>query len=75
MDREPLGNGVVCYVDGAHSFGVDGILLADFSNWASDKTLNANIFALILILGIMAGALLIAAGIVKNSRKRGKEKD
>ena len=31
MDREPLGNGVVCYVDGAHSFGVDGILLADFS--------------------------------------------
>ena len=51
------------------------ILLADFSNWASDKTLNANIFALILTLGIAAGGLLIAAGIVKNSRKRGKEKD
>lgn len=51
------------------------ILLADFSNWASDKTLNANIFALILILGIAAGGLLIAAGIVKNSRKREKEKD
>ncbi len=45
------------------------ILSADFSNWSSDLCINANIYFIILIFGIIAGLFLVTVGICKKKRQ------
>lgn len=44
------------------------ILAADFTDWSTDLTINANAYLIILILGIVVGVLLLAIGMIKQKR-------
>lgn len=47
------------------------ILAADFTDWSTDLTINANIYLIILILGIVLGVLLLSIGMIKQKRNNG----
>lgn len=47
------------------------ILAADFTDWSTDLTINANIYLIILIVGIVLGVLLLAVGMIKQKRNNG----
>lgn len=44
------------------------LLSADFSDWTSDFCINANIYLILLIVGIMFGVTLIIIGMVKQHK-------
>lgn len=44
------------------------ILAADFTNWSTDLTINANIYLILFILGIVLGALFISIGIFRKKK-------
>lgn len=46
------------------------ILSVNFSDWSSPTCFNANFFTLVLVLGSVAGALLLACGVIKMKRGR-----
>ena len=47
------------------------ILSADFTDWSTDLTINANVYLIILILGIVLGVLLLTVGMIKQKRNNG----
>ena len=48
------------------------ILAADFSNWTDTNCVNANVYVLILAIGILLSLILIAAGMRKEKAKKTK---
>lgn len=44
------------------------ILTADFSDWSSTRSINGNIYLILLILGMISGILFIITGILKNKK-------
>lgn len=46
------------------------ILSTNFGNWSTNTNINANVYSLILILGVIISILLITIGIIKVKNKR-----
>lgn len=44
------------------------ILASDFTDWSTDLTINANIYLIIFILGIVLGTVFLAIGMAKQKR-------
>ena len=66
---------ILSFVGDLNNFVIDGvkgiaITKANLFRWNTDTLINANIYLLILLVGIIVGGILLAFGIIKNSKEK-----